>query len=131
MFLWVALVFKDLDSVEGWDTIGIIKKIPFGLSELYDHMMTRIKHKNKQNQQHYKNILAATFLVYRLLSLTELTVLAGLSPKMTQTVVSKCGLFLTIIREAVMGEIVSLIHKSAKDYLDGSYTSKLQKGRVF
>jgi hypothetical protein len=124
-FLWVALVFKELDSVEGWDAVGIIEKIPSDLSKLYDHMMTRIEHGNEQNRQRCKNVLAATFLAYRPLSLTELTVLAGLSPEMTQTVVGKCGSFLTIT-----GETVSLIHKSANDYLDANYTSRLQKGGV-
>jgi hypothetical protein len=124
-FLWVALVFKELDSVEGWDAVGIIEKMPSGLSKLYDHMMTRIEHGNEQNRQRCKYVLAATFLAYRLLSLTELTVLAGLSPQMTQTVVDKCGSFLTIT-----GETVSLIHQSAKDYLDANYTSRLQKGGI-
>lgn len=124
-FLWVALVFKELDSVEGWDAIQVVEKIPSGLSELYDHMMTRIEHGNEQNRQRCKNVLGATFLAYRPLSLTELTILAGLSPEMTRTVVGKCGSFLIITMETV-----SLIHKSAKDYLDTNYTSKLQKGGV-
>jgi N-terminal domain of NWD NACHT-NTPase/NACHT domain len=123
-FLWVALVFKELDSVEGWDAVKIVEQIPSGLSELYDHMMTRIE-QGKHNEQRCKNVLVATFLAYRPLSVAELTILAGLSPEMTQTIIGKCGSFLTI-----MGETVSLIHKSAKDYLDAIYTSKLEKGGV-
>jgi hypothetical protein len=42
-FLWVALVFKELDSVDGWYAVEIIKKIPPGLSELYNHIMTKIE----------------------------------------------------------------------------------------
>ncbi|TEY32597.1 hypothetical protein BOTCAL_0717g00030 [Botryotinia calthae] len=127
-FLWVALVFKELDSVAGWNAVDVIKNIPSGLSELYDHMMTRIErgNKNKQDQQRCKDVLVATLLAYRPLSHSELTVLADLSPNMTKTIIDKCGSFLTST-----GETVSLIHKSAKDYLDKIYTSKLQEGGVF
>jgi hypothetical protein len=69
-FLWVALVFKALDSVEGWDAVGIIKNIPPGLSKLYDHMMSRIEGVYEKNRQHCKNILVATSLAYRPLSLS-------------------------------------------------------------
>jgi hypothetical protein len=122
-FLWVALVFKALDSVEGWDAVGIIKKIPPGLSKLYDHMMTRIEDGSEENQQRCKNVLVATSLAYRPLSLSELAVLAGLLPKMTETIVKKCGSFLTTKEKTVY-----LIHQSAKDYLDANHKSKLQQG---
>jgi hypothetical protein len=122
-FLWVALVFKELSLVEGWDAIDTIQKIPPGLSELYDHMMTRIESGNKRNLQRCKNVLVATFLAYRPLSLAELAVLADLLPKMTQTIVEKCGSFLTIKENTV-----SLIHQSANDYLKANYTSRLQQG---
>jgi len=49
-FLWVALVFRELDAgvenldpVHGTYAVEIIKEIPSGLSELYNHMMTRIE----------------------------------------------------------------------------------------
>jgi hypothetical protein len=123
-FLWVALVFKALDSVEGWDAVDIIKKIPPGLSKLYDHMMTRIEDGNEENRQRCKNVLVVTSLAYRPLSLPELTVLAGLLPKVNpETIVKKCGSFLTIKKKTVY-----LIHQSAKDYLEANYTSRLQQG---
>ncbi len=46
-FLWVALVFKELESVDGWDAVGIIEEIPDGLSKLYGRMMTQ----NRARQQ--------------------------------------------------------------------------------
>jgi NACHT domain len=125
-FLWVALAFKELASIEGWDAVETVKNIPPGLSSLYDRMITRIDKWSEQNQQRCKNVLVATSLAYRPLSLAELAVLAGLSPpKMTQTIVKKCGSFLIIT-----GETVSLIHQSAKDYLEKNYTSRLQLAGV-
>ncbi|KAL5344830.1 hypothetical protein ACLOAV_010227 [Pseudogymnoascus australis] len=124
-FLWVALVFNELDSVDGWDAVGIIEKIPPGLSKLYDHMMIRIEDGNEQNRQRCKNVLVASSLALRPLSLSELAVLAGLLPKMnTETIVKKCGSFL-IIRK----EMVYPIHKSAKDYLM-DHQSRLQGGTI-
>jgi hypothetical protein len=123
-FLWVALVFKELDSVDGWDAISIITRMPRGLSELYDHMMTRIEDGNTENQQRCKHVLVAALLTYRPLSLSELAILAGLLPRINpEAIVKKCGSFLTIKEDTVY-----LIHQSAKDYLEMNYLSRLQQG---
>jgi hypothetical protein len=124
-FLWVALAFKELDSAEGWDAVGIIRKIPPTLSKLYDLMMTRIEDGSELNRQRCKNVLVATFLAYRPLSLDELAVVASLLPMMSRTIVEKCGSFLT-----VTGETVHLIHQSAKDYLKANFELRLQKDGV-
>ena len=42
-FLWVALAFKVLEPVHGRYAVKRITEMPPGLSELYDHMMTRIE----------------------------------------------------------------------------------------
>jgi hypothetical protein len=121
-FLWVALVFKELNSVEGWDAVETVQNIPLGLTDLYSHMMARIDRGNERNRQRCKNVLAATFLVYRPLSLAELAVVAGLPEKINpRTIVDRCGSFLTI-----KDETVYLIHQSAKDYLGDNYVTRLQ-----
>jgi hypothetical protein len=124
-FLWVALVFKKLDSEYGWHAVNIIKEMPPGLPKLYDHMMTRIE-RGTMDLQYCKNVLVVTSLVYRPLSLSELCVLAGLASEIDpQTIVDECGSFLTST-----GQTVSLIHQSAKDYLEKNYTSRLQPAGV-
>jgi hypothetical protein len=64
----------------------------------------------------------ATSLAYRLLSLSELAVLAGLLPEIDnpQTIVKKCSSFL-ITKE----NKVYLIYQSAKDYLEANYMFRL------
>jgi hypothetical protein len=134
-FLWVALVFKaldeedeDLNPVHGSYAPEIVKEIPPGLSDLYDHMMTRIEKGKRRDPQYCKNVLLAATLAYRPLSLRELAVLAGLRPKSDpepQTIVNQCGSFL-----ATNEETVSLIHQSAKDYLDKNHKSRLQPGGI-
>jgi NACHT domain len=125
IFLWVALVFKELDSVEGWYAADIIRAIPSGLSELYGHIMSKIEKGNMRDPEFCKEVLVATALSYRPLSLSELGVVAGLPPKVNpQTIVEKCGSFLTT-RES----IVDLIHQSAKDYLKNC-ESRLQEAGI-
>ncbi len=125
-FLWVALVFKRLDSVGGWYAAEIIDKIPSGLSELYDHMMTRIEKGDMRDPELCKNVLAAASLAYRPLSLAELAIVAGLPPNIPpQDLVEKCGSFLTIIKRTVYP-----IHQSARDYLMSNYESRLQPAGV-
>ncbi|KAK4233014.1 hypothetical protein C8A03DRAFT_39311, partial [Achaetomium macrosporum] len=132
-FLWVALAFRvldkvdrDLNPVHGMYAPGIIRKMPSGLAELYDHMMIRIEEGIERDPQYCKAVLAAATLALRPLTLSELAVLAGLPPAMPpRTIVKKCGSFLT-----VKDETVYLIHQSAKDYLVENYTSRLQPGGV-
>ncbi|KAL7917745.1 hypothetical protein ACQKWADRAFT_317118 [Trichoderma austrokoningii] len=125
-FLWVALVFKRLDSIEGWYATDIINQIPPDLSELYGHMMAGIERGQMRDPEYCKNALVATFLAYRPLSLSEIAVLAGFPPKIDpQAIIDKCGSFLTVSEGTVY-----LIHQSAKDYLNMNYNSKLQQGGV-
>ncbi|KAK4139069.1 NACHT domain-containing protein, partial [Dichotomopilus funicola] len=129
-FLWVALVFRELDAgaenldpVHGAYAVEIIKEIPSGLSELYDHIMTRIEKGTRKDPQHCKNVLVAATLAYRPLTLSEVAILAGLPSEIhPRTIAKKCGSFLTIT-----GEVVNLIHQSAKDYLEKNFESRLQK----
>ncbi|GAB1319506.1 NACHT domain-containing protein [Madurella fahalii] len=126
-FLWVALAFKALekDEVHGSYAVEYIKDMPSGLSELYDHMITRIEKRNAKISQDCKKALVVAFLALRPLSLPELGVLANLQPNRTRPAVETCGSFLTIT-----GETVSLIHQSAKDYLERNFTAKLQPAGV-
>jgi hypothetical protein len=109
--------------MRGQYAVQNVKGYPLGLPKLYDHKMTRIENE-KKHPQHCKDVLVATFLAYRPLSLSELAVLIPWSKETDPyMIVEECESFLTI-RE----ETVSLIHKSAKDYLEANYTSRLQQG---
>ncbi|CAK7214687.1 hypothetical protein SEUCBS140593_002265 [Sporothrix eucalyptigena] len=115
-FLWAALVLKELHSVEGWYAVETIRTMPLGLSDLYEHMMTRIKRGKLRDPHYCKSVLVVASLAYRPLSLPELAVLADLPPRATPTIVGKCGSFLT-----VKDNTVYLIHQSAKDYLSYNF----------
>lgn len=113
IFLWVWLVFKELDSESGWHALDIIQSMPPGLPRLYDHMMTKIE-RGARDLQYCKDMLVAASLAYDPLSLSELVILTSLPPRVdVQTIVKKCGSFLILTKS----EKVKMIHKSAKDYL--------------
>jgi hypothetical protein len=116
IFLWVALAFKQLEKVSGWDAVEEIKTFPEGLSKLYDVTVTRVK--QRSDWRYCKTVLATTSLAHRPLSLSELSVLAGLPSNVpARDIVEECGSFYTIENNTV-----SLIHQSAKDYLGTNYT---------
>lgn len=118
-FLWVSLVFNDLKRVRGSYAVKSIKDYPSGLSKLYDHKMKIIEAEETEHLQRCRDVLVATFLAYRPLSLDEL---AGLVPWSADTdpftIVQKCRSFLTITEETV-----NPIHQSAKDYLKKNFDS--------
>lgn len=124
-FLWVALVFKELDKEDGYQIVvdgmyalDIVRETPSGLSQLYDYMMDKIERGVRKDCEYCKNVLVAATLAFRPLTLSELRVLAQLPDSIPATIVRKCGSFLT-----VQNETVYLIHQSAKEYLQGNYES--------
>ncbi|KAK4102531.1 WD40 repeat-like protein [Parathielavia hyrcaniae] len=122
-------VYLAVDALDE-DALVAVKKFPPGLSRVYGRIMDMIDGGGVGDPQvgypqYCKNVLAAATLALRPLTLPELGVLADLPPDMPRTIVEDCGSFLTIKEETVY-----LIHQSAKDYLDGNYTSKLQPAGV-
>ncbi|CAG8363197.1 unnamed protein product [Penicillium salamii] len=130
-FLWVALMFKELDAgyeslnpVHGAYALEIVRNIPSGLSKVYDHIMKRIEAGVWKDPTYCKAVLMAVYLAFRPLDLSELAILADIPLKMSpRSIVQKCGSFLTIKKDTVF-----LVHQSAKDYLDVSYRSRLDSG---
>lgn len=125
-FLWVALVFQQLASEDPWNAVQVVQSKPPDLYRLYDDLMTKIENGTGATPQFCKNVLVATCLAHRPLSLPEIAVLAGLPPKAPPgQLVGKCGSFL-----AIRENVVYLIHQSAREYLEENYKSRLQQGGV-
>jgi hypothetical protein len=123
-FLWVALVFQELEMVESWDVLRVLKEMPKDLQELYDRMMRQIQQLKWDNPKFCYLVLSTTTLTFRPLHILELGILSGLPEEISNNldritkIVSMCGSFLTI-----QDNYVNFIHQSAKDYLD-SYESR-------
>jgi len=122
-FLWVALVFKelqDLDDAEyedGSDILRILEAMPNDLTEFYARMIQQIDHLQGNDPERCRTILSTIALAYRPLHLLELPILAGFKGNLTERsrlerLVNKCGSFLTV-RDGT----IYFVHQSAKDYL--------------
>ncbi len=127
IFLWVALVFKELDAEDGIshpygsDALEIIREIPAGLSRIYDHIMAKIENGSRKDPQDCKNVLVVATLAFRPVTFLEIAVLSGLPCDKIKYIVKKCGSFFSAREETIY-----LTHQSAKEYLDENFESKLQ-----
>jgi hypothetical protein len=115
-FLWVALVCQSLEKIPRWNVRAKLNTFPPGLDSLYERMMRQIC--VLDNSTLYKRILASIAIVYRPVTLTELTslidVLEDISDDIQslQEIIGFCGSFLTVRKD-----VIYFIHQSAKDYL--------------
>jgi hypothetical protein len=115
-FLWVALVCQNLEKIPRWNTIASLNVFPPGLDSLYERMMQQIC--NSDNADVCKRMLASIAIVYRPITLKELTSLVEMLDEMVddleslQEIISLCGSFLTIQENTVY-----FVHQSAKDFL--------------
>jgi hypothetical protein len=115
-FLWVALVCQNLEKIPRWNTLGQLKALPPGLYSLYQRMMEQVC--NSDNANLCKRILASIAILYRPITLRELTYLVEMLEDTSddleslREVIGLCGSFLTI-----QEDIVYFVHQSAKDYL--------------
>jgi N-terminal domain of NWD NACHT-NTPase/NACHT domain len=117
-FLWVALVFRELQEVRSWDVLQVVEEVPDDLKSLYSRMMRQIQQQKRNDPEFCRRVLSAVTIAYRPLHLHELATLSGLPERIASdtqfvaNIVGMCGSFLT-----VRDEHVYLIHQSAKDYL--------------
>jgi NACHT domain/Heterokaryon incompatibility protein (HET) len=115
-FLWVALVCQNLEKTPRRKTLAKLNAFPPGLDSLYERMMEQIC--KSDDADLCKRILASTAIVYRPITLKELTSLVEMLEDMSDDleslweIISLCGSFLTI-REGT----IYFVHQSAKEYL--------------
>jgi hypothetical protein len=123
-FLWVALVCQNLHSTPRWRTLETLNEFPIGLGSLYQRMIEQVC--SSKEADLCKQILALTAIVYRPITLGELSSLIQRLEDISddseslREIIGHCGSFL-IIREGV----VYFVHKSARDYLLASAVDKL------
>ncbi|CAG8399692.1 unnamed protein product [Penicillium salamii] len=122
IFLWVALVFRELRGCTSWNVEKVLKGLPTGLFALYEKLMERINLEDGDTPQFCKNVLFACCLANRPLSADELGVCAGLPAQVPASeVVVRCGSFLGTHEN---DHTVYPIHQSVRDYLENSYMAK-------
>lgn len=125
-FLWVALVHHELAApgVQSWEAIDILQTLPSGLESLYERMMEFIG--RSRHAELCRQILAIASVVYRPISLTELTSIGESFTRFTdnlnalEKLIDSCGSFLTV-RESIL----YFVHQSAKDFLLGKASGQI------
>jgi hypothetical protein len=126
IFLWAALVFKELECVESWDVLDVLHEMPPELEPLYDRMMQQVQQLQRKDPEFCRLVLSTMTLAYRPLHLLELGALSGLPRQISNNldnvmrVVNKCGSFLTVREDRIY-----FIHQSAKDFLLGKAFDKV------
>ncbi|KAF3103330.1 hypothetical protein TWF706_004938 [Orbilia oligospora] len=124
-FLWIHLACKELARVKASQAILTLQKIPSGLQEFYQEMLNNIERTNtEEDTELCRQLLSAVTLAVRPLSLSEMTIIAGLPPEMNEydmeVQVKQCDSFLIVQEKTVL-----FVHQSAKDFLDGNSSGKL------
>jgi hypothetical protein len=117
-FLWAALVCQNLEKIPRWNTLAKLNTFPPGLDSFYERMMEQIC--NSDNADLCKRVLASIAIVYRPITLKELTSLVEKLEEMSddleslREIILLCGSFL-----AIREDIIYFVHQSVKDYLFG------------
>ncbi|KAF2022815.1 HET-domain-containing protein, partial [Setomelanomma holmii] len=114
-FLWVALVCHDLEKTAKRNVLKKLNSFPAGLDALYERMMQHIG--GSDDAELCKQVLACIALVYRPITLAELTVLAELLDDTAdiaevREIIGLCGSFLTLREDTIY-----FVHQSAQDFL--------------
>lgn len=116
-FLWVALVCQELADPRARErhTRKTLESYPSGLDPLYERMLQNID-EGSFDVEDCRQILAITSVVYRPITLSELSCLIeshnNYKYDELKEMVGFCGSFLTI-----RDETIYFIHQSAKDFL--------------
>lgn len=128
-FLWVHLVFRALEDVDPWEVLDTIRDVPAGLDAYYNRMFDAISQLRPNDAQLCYQILSVVLLAFRPMSILEIAHTLNFPDsirrhverkprpalelrRVMDTLISKCGSFLS-----VQGEVVHMIHKSAEDFL--------------
>ncbi|KAL7919892.1 WD40-repeat-containing domain protein [Trichoderma austrokoningii] len=117
-FLWVALVCEQLNKTLARNTRSQLEAFPPELDSLYQRMMDQIGELKEANL--CRRILAIVTVVFEPLTLEELSVFVEPDDEDLTEIVALCGSFLTI-----SNRVVSLVHKSAEDFLLGEEQKKI------
>ena len=116
-FLWVALVFQQLESSRTWEIESTLERFPPGLNSLYKRMIDQIR--DSTSHELYIRLLAIASTVFRPIEFSELLAIEksmleklGVNEDMIPAIIAECGSFLTTRRNTIV-----FVHQSAKDFL--------------
>ncbi|EHK17755.1 uncharacterized protein TRIVIDRAFT_160757, partial [Trichoderma virens Gv29-8] len=116
-FLWVGFVANELQG-RSWDKINeILHRVPKGLGGVYQRLLQQI-----DDKEALIPILQWVVLAARPLTVDELTVATGIkaSGSLTAVELTKNRLRLCGLLVKIEGNVVNLVHESAKDFFQSN-----------
>ncbi|KAI1052300.1 hypothetical protein LB507_007582 [Fusarium sp. FIESC RH6] len=115
-FLWVGFVANELRGGSWSEIDEVLRHVPKGLGGIYQRLLQQIVDKEA-----LVPILPWVVLAARPLTLEELTVAAGITASGTipATQVTKNRLRLSGLLVKIEGDVVNLVHESAKEFFQG------------
>ncbi|KAM0263408.1 hypothetical protein ACHAQJ_001264 [Trichoderma viride] len=116
-FLWVGFVANELQG-RSWDKINeILRRVPKGLGGVYQRLLQQI-----DDKEALIPILQWVVLAARPLTVDELTVATGIkaSGNFSATEVTKNRLRLCGLLVKIEGNVVNLVHESAKEFFQSN-----------
>jgi hypothetical protein len=122
-FLWVALVCRSLYSIPQRHVRRRLHEFPPGLDPLYKRIIVQIEKEEEDDRKFCKAVLATVALALRLLTLSELGLVANLLEEISCSIedladiVRRSGCFLTMRGDTWEDKVISFVHQSAKDYI--------------
>ncbi|KAF3918374.1 hypothetical protein ABW21_db0209450 [Orbilia brochopaga] len=124
-FLWVHLACKELLKVKGYQALSRLQQMPSGLNEFYHSMLAQIeKFSEGEDFTLCSEILLAITVARMPVNLSALRAIAAMPAEMSkeelERQIRECGSFLV-----VEAQRISLVHQSAKDFLEAQIGSKL------
>jgi hypothetical protein len=118
----VALVCQNLEKIPQWNTLAKLNTFPPGLDSLYERMIEQIC--NSDNADLCKRVLASIAIIYRPITLKELTSLVEMPElddlESLREIIGLCSSFL-----AIREDMIYFVHQSVKDYLLGKAFDKI------
>ncbi|KAG4417000.1 hypothetical protein IFR04_009841 [Cadophora malorum] len=119
-FLWVAFVANELQG-RSWTKIDkVLRHVPKGLGGIYQRLLQQISDKEA-----LVPILEWVVLAARPLTLEELTIASGMKANGTLTAfeVTKKRINLAGLLVKVEGDVVNLVHESAKEFFQSDHVN--------
>jgi hypothetical protein len=118
-FLWFSFVIRDLERCSLSEVEQTLRKLPRGLDRYYDRMIHQFSSLDQPKLEIAARVIRWVAMAVRPLSLLELSIAVD-APRIDylsreqamKDIVDQCGYFLKVDHG-----VVSLIHKSARDYL--------------
>ena len=121
-FLWVALVYQELEKTPKRNVLKKLALFPPGLGDLYKRMMQQMSESDDADV--CRCVLALTAVLYRPVTVAELILLteqlANFADESVREIINLCGSFLTL-----RDDTVYFVHQSAKDFLVTNASDKV------